>query len=126
MLILDSQTSADSLAALCREACELLCAGNYSLLAEKFGYALAYEREPSAAIQQELAQSLEELHASRLEGTPAGLPSVKYFQPNETGLYALAEQDIPTDNGKHVLLELIITDHPSGKHVALEQISAAA
>ncbi|GAB3345369.1 hypothetical protein GCM10027359_28690 [Marilutibacter aestuarii] len=92
----------------------------------QFGYALAYDRDPATAIREELVLSLLDLGASALGPPPAQAPAVSYFKPNDTGLFALVEQRIPTDNTGHVLLELIVSSQGSDKHVVLEQVSAAA
>ena len=126
MKITDSQTDASSLADLGSVATRLLCSGDFTALAAQFGYALAYDRDPAAAIREELVLSLAELGASALVLSPDQPPSVSYFEPNDTGLFALVEQYIPTDRTGHVLLELIVSSQGSGKHVVLEQVSAAA
>lgn len=126
MQITADQTSVGSLAAFGAQATILLCAGQISQLAEQYGYALAHSREPSLAIQEELAASLSQLGASSVLEPPAAPPRVSYFKPNDTGLFALIEQHIPTDNGKHVLLELIVTGSGPQKFVTLEQVSAVA
>lgn len=126
MQITDDQTDARSLSGLGSLAVRLLCSGDFTTLAAQFGYALAYDRDPTTAIREELAQSLAGLGASGLGPPPTQLPAVSYFKPNDTGLFALVEQRIPTDNGGHVLLELIVSSRGPDKHVVLEQISAAA
>ena len=126
MQIAADQTSVGSLAAFGSQATILLCAGQISQLAEQYGYALAQGREPSLAIQEELAACLSELGASSVLEPQAVPLRVSYFKPNGTGLFALVEQHIPTDNGKHVLLELIVTGSGPQKFVTLEQVSAVA
>jgi hypothetical protein len=126
MKITDDQTDPRSLADLGSHAAELLCSGDFPALAQKFGYALAYERDPATAIRDELALSLAEAGASTLGPSPATPPSVSYFKPNDTGLFALVEQRIPTDGAGHVLLELIVSARGSDRRVTLEQVSAAA
>ena len=126
MKITDDQTTPRSLADLGSRAVQLLCAGDFSALAQQFAYALAYDRDPASVIRDELALSLAEIGASALGPPPGTLPSVSYFEPNDTGLFALVEQRISTDGNGHVLLELIVSSHGAGKHVVLEQISAAA
>ena len=126
MKITDHQTVHEALEAFGFQATSLLCAGDFSTLAEHFGYALAYDRDPAFAIREELSSSLAELGASSLGPPPSTQPSVSYFNQNDTGLFALVEQRIPTDNQRHILLELIVSTDGSGKHVVLEQISAAA
>lgn len=126
MKITDDQTDASSLADLGSVAAHLLCSGDFAALAAQFGYALAYDRDPAVAIREELALSLSDLGASALRLPPEKPPSVSYFEPNDTGLFALVEHYIPTDFSGHVLLELIVSSQGSDKHVVLEQVSASA
>ncbi|NJC38070.1 hypothetical protein GGR60_002624 [Xanthomonas arboricola] len=126
MKITDDQTDSQSLADFGSLAAQLLCSGEFHALAQQFGYALAYDRDPASAIREELSLSLAEIGASSLGQPPTSLPSVSYFKPNDTGLFALIEQLIPTDSSGHVLLELIVSGRGPDKHVALEQVSAAA
>ena len=126
MLIRDDQTEAKTLAAFGAEAAQLLCAGGFSALADRFDYALACQRDPASAIREELASSLAELGASRLaDFAPGALPAVSYFRPNDTGPFALVEQRLLTDNGRRVLLELVVITDGADKHLVLEQVSAA-
>src|SRR3546814_16923523 len=78
------------------------------------------------AIREELASSLTEIGASKLGPPPSTTPSVSYFNPNDSGLFALVEQRVPADNGGHVLLELLVTAHGAEQNVVLEQVGAAA
>ncbi len=126
MKITDDQTDPRSLASLGSHAVQLLCSGSFSALAQQFGYALSYDRDPASAIRDDLALSLGEIGASTLGQPPNTLPSVSYFEPNDTALFALVEQQIPTDGNGHVLLELIVRARGSERYVVLEQVSAAA
>ncbi|MCD7099006.1 hypothetical protein [Stenotrophomonas sp. MMGLT7] len=126
MKITDDQTTPEALEAFGLQATQLLCSGDFSTLAKHFGYALAYDRDPAVAIREELSSSLAELGASSLGPPQSGLSSVSYFTSNDTGLLALVEQRIPTDNERHILLELIVSITGSDKHLVLEQVSAAA
>ncbi len=51
MEIHDSQCDEVSLAQLGEEASKLLAQGDYRALAERFGYALAFDKEPVEAIR---------------------------------------------------------------------------
>ena len=124
MKITDSQGAPEALAAFGREAAQLLCSGDFSALARQFGYALAFERDPATAIRDDLSAILAELGASSL-GPPLSLPSVSRLTPNDTALVASVEQRIPTNNGRHVLLELVVSALAADRHLVLEQISAA-
>jgi hypothetical protein len=117
---LDTKT----LAALGVEALRLLYDGNIADLAARFGYALAYQREPARAIQDDLKLCLAELGASSLQAPLDPEPKVKYFEPNDTGLLAVVECLALADNGSRVLIELIVAGNDAETHVTLEDISA--
>ncbi len=121
---IDQQTDPKSLMAFGGEATRLLCSGGIDELASRFGYALAYDREPAAAIREDLSRCLAELDArSLVHGWE--VRAVKYFKPNDTKLFALVECLALTDNGMRVLVELIVAGDDSAKYISLEDISAA-
>lgn len=123
MKLLPTQTDETSLSAIGEEARALLMRHDYSGLANQFGYALAYDRPPSAALEADF------LSAAALPitvGPSAYLPEavrVKYFSPNDTGLFALVECPVPVAEGAAVLLELIVTGKSEEKHITVEDIS---
>jgi hypothetical protein len=116
---LDTKT----LAASGVEALRLLCDGNIAGLADRFGYALAYQREPARAIRDDLQFRLAELGATSLQPPLDPTPKIKYFKPNDTSLLAVVECLALTDNGTRLLVELIVTGSDAEKHVTLEDIS---
>jgi hypothetical protein len=116
----------DSLRALGTEAIRLLCVGDLEGLYERFGYALAFDRDPIAAIHEDLASSLSQVSATALVQTGYENIRVSYFSANETGLFALVECLLRTDNGKHLLLELIVTRDGPDAYITLEQLTGAA
>jgi len=125
MLLRDQDTSVDALAAFGLQAAKLLCAGDFSALAKSLGYLRKFERDPAAALQTDLLRCLSDLQASCLDAASLPDPRVSYFQPNNSpGLFALVEQYIPTDNGKDVLLELVVMGWGSEKQLYIEDISA--
>ena len=126
MKITDEQTSVEALEGFGAEATRLLCAGDFSALAEHYGYALAYDQDQASAIRADISSSLAELRASSVGLPPSTQPTVSYFNPNGSGLVALIEHLIPTDNERHILLELLVSSDSSYKYVVLEQVSAAA
>ena len=117
-----SQVTEDSLASMGKEACTMLIEHDYSGLAERFGYALSYNRIPEAAIEEDflLATSATK---RMVESKPPSI-FVKYFEPNDTGLYAVVECNIPISSQSSVALELIITGNAE-KHITLEGISGS-
>jgi hypothetical protein len=127
MQISDHETDEDSLAAFGAEAVTFLCCGDIMGLVTRFDYALAAGREPVSALRGDLASCLDELQASRLVHSGERITAtVKYFGPNDSGLFALVECLVPTDRGRGVLVELIVTSTSSSKHICLEGISAVA
>lgn len=124
MKLLPSQIDAASLSAFGEEARTLLMRQDYSGLANRFGYALAYDRSPSAAIEADFLRAA----ASPYKVAPDGnLPiEVKYFSPNDTGLFAVVECTVPVADGAAVLLELIVAGKGEEKHIAVEDISGVA
>ena len=123
---IDGRTDTTSLSALGVEAVRLLCSQDINGLATRFGYALAFDREPAVAIEEDLRSCLVELRAASLVPAPKQTSTVKYLEPNDSGLFAVVESLALTDNGAKVLVELIVTDKQGEKHITLEQISVAA
>lgn len=94
------------------------------LLAERFGYALAYDRDIALAIQQDFEQCLSEAESP---STPKSTSiQVKYFKPNDAGLYALVECVTAVNERANVLIELIVAGGGDEKYITLEQISYVA
>ena len=124
MKLLPSQTDEVSLAAFGEEARALLMRHDYSGLANRFGYALAYDRAPSAAIESDF---LSAAALSHKVGPAAHLPiAVKYFAPNDAELFAVVECTVPVADGAAVLLELIVAGKEEEKHITVEDISGVA
>jgi hypothetical protein len=128
MKLLDDQTDLASLFAFGAEAVLLIKAANYQKLADRFGYALAFGKEPSEVIEREIVTCLiaEGRHAT-IDQSAAAKISVKYFEPNNSSLFALVECFLPLvqDSGE-ILIELIVTSKGPDRHVCVEQISYAA
>jgi hypothetical protein len=89
------------------------------------GYALSYDRSPADAIREELAAALVEAGATRLSAAGWQMPRVGYFKPNDTGLFALVECFLPTENGAPILVEVVVASNGKETHATLEQVSAA-
>lgn len=125
MKILDSQCDEVSLAHLGAEAAALLARSEYRELADRFGYALAFDKACAEAIQADVDASL-------LEGgffAPLASPgqpdiSVRYFKPKDVPFIALVECRLALAGQSGALLaELIITEKDGERSVTLEQIS---
>lgn len=107
------------------QAVHLLRAGKFDALAESFGYAVAIGREPASAIAEDVRRSLDEMGATYLAEDAQFTTEVKYFKPGSF-LLAAVECTLPTNNGRALLMELVVTQTGESAHVTLEQISAAA
>ena len=114
-----------TLAELGAEARHLLFAGDIAGLSQRFGYALAFGRDPADAIRDELASCLAHAGAVRLVAGGWETPCVSYFKPNGNGLLALVECFAPTDKGTSLRIELIVTSNSTEIHAILEQLSPA-
>ena len=126
MKLADNQLDERSLARLGDDAVQLLCSGDLPTLTDRYGYALRYDRELEPALKADISSCLSELQASSLvRPQKSHVATVKYFSPNDPLFFAVIECLVPTDNGRDMLVELIVTSSESGKHVTLEQISAA-
>ena len=121
---IDGRADPDSLSALGAEAVRRLCSNDIDGLATRFGYALAFDRMPAVAITEDLKSCLAEVGATSVMPALKRTPTVSYFEPNDTGLFAVIECVVLTDSGAELLVELIATVKQGDKHVTLEQISA--
>ncbi len=99
----------------------MLMQRNYAGLANRFGYALAYDRAPAAAIEADFLSAV--ASPCKVAHPPI---AVRYFAPNDTGLFAVVECTVPVADGAAVLLELIVTGKGEEKHITVEDISGAA
>jgi len=123
MKLLPGQTDEGVLASFGKETSAMLM-HDYVSLARQFGYALAYGREPAAAIEEDYQQAA----ATPFEATPDTFSTVKvkYFTPNSTGLFAVVECVVHVAEKSAVLLELIVTGHEEEKNITIEDISSVA
>ena len=121
MTLLPTQADERSLAALGEEASTLLLQRDYVALANRFGYALAYDRDHAAAIEADFLNAL----ASPLDANADGPISiaVKYFSENDPALFALVECTVRVTATAAVLLELIVAGKDENKHIFIEEIS---
>lgn len=113
------QTDEKSLAALGTKASELLSKHDFAGLAQQFGYALSYWRDPAAAIEADFRKAASSPHVCEHQDV-----MVRYFEPNSSGLFAVIECFVPIVNNASVLLELIVSGK-SEYFVTIEGISSA-
>ncbi|MFO1408522.1 MAG: hypothetical protein U1F08_13475 [Steroidobacteraceae bacterium] len=119
--------SDEQISGLCAEAVGLLVDGQYEALAAKFGYVLAYGREPASAIEADLKVGLSNVGAARLTG-PASLSStaVVHLQKNDTGLRSAVDFEVPADNGATILVSLVVTGQGDERYLSLEDVCGVA
>ncbi|WP_266172035.1 hypothetical protein [Dyella subtropica] len=121
MLLTEDQTDQQSLLRIGAEAAALLVGRDFCALADRFGYALAYDRKVSDAIEVDLASCLAQADQELEQATP--WQTVKYFKPNATNLFAVVEYVARMPEGPAVLVELIVSGDGSERHITLEDIS---
>lgn len=122
---LDTRPSAPLLASLAEEVVELLKAGKFDELANRFAYALKYDRDTTTAIREDLTSSLRNLGASSLSPTKGcSVPTVQYFAPNTTHLVAAVSCVAYAENGTELLVSLIVTGDTDRYFVTLEDMYA--
>lgn len=99
----------------------MLVRRDYFGLANRFGYALSYDREPATAIEADFLRAAASSY--RVASNTHRSIVVKYFKPNSTGLFAVVECTVPVAERAAVLLELIVAGKGEEKHITVEGIS---
>jgi hypothetical protein len=102
----------------------MLMQHDYSGLANRFGYALAYDRVPAVAIESDFLSAVASPHNVVSDANSSIV--VKYFAANDTGLFAVVKCTVPVADDAAVLLELIVTGKGEEKHITVEDISSVA
>lgn len=102
----------------------MLMKKDFSGLAKRFGYALAYDRSPAAALEEDFLRALASPYKMVSTADPEIV--VKYFKPNSTGLFAVVECTVAVADGAAVLLDLIVTGTGRKKYICVEGISGTA
>ncbi|WP_114238793.1 hypothetical protein [Dyella sp. C9] len=124
MRINEGQMDRQALARFGEEAIALLKAGDFVALAARFGYALAYGREPAKAMESDLIACL-----SEDEGSPGPMnPSIaiKYYDAQAVesiGVSAAIECTTRLAHNSAILLALVVTGSGEEHHVSLEGFS---
>jgi len=119
MKLTPAQTDEVSLSAFGHEAVAMLMRGEFHGLASLFGYVLSQDRDPAAALEADYVRAA----ASPFQAAPGAGVSVvvKYFKPNDTGLFAVVECTVPVERGA-VHLDLIVAGKGEEKGIAVEDI----
>ena len=107
------------------EAASLLVQGDYRGLADRFGYALAFGKDPAEAIRADVEACLSEGGQTSALATPAQSKiRIKHFSASDLPLFALVECKLELADGSgSTLIELIGTEKGNERHMTLEQIS---
>jgi hypothetical protein len=124
MEIRADQLDEATLLALAAQAVELLCARDFAVLTDRFVYALAYGRDPAAAVASDLASCLEQV--PRLEALFTAENAryrVDYFQSNDVTLHAAVECRFGSPWGDALLVDMVVVGN-GRLDLALESIIA--
>ncbi len=126
MKLLPKQTNEASFLRFGTEVISLLEKRDFQSLADRFGYALAFGRNPAFAIEGDFQSCIAEFRALSEQRAP--LPpsmAVKFFKPNSANLFAVVECVFTATDDCPILAELIVTSSGENKHITLEQVSLA-
>jgi hypothetical protein len=124
MKLHSSQTDEVTLSDIGAEARAMLMNHDFAALANRFGYALAFGRDPSVAIETDFLNAVASPHKVAI-GTCAST-KVKYFAPNGTGLFSAIECIVLVADDAAILLDLIVTGEGEEKCLTVEDISGVA
>ena len=122
-----SQTDESSLHQLGEDVLRLLCLRNFQELADRFGYALAYERDSAEAIKADFDACFSDCKELPMTFSPHTCSvTVKYFAPNSPNLFAVIECIAQLSGNASALLELIVTTKGQNNYACIESISPCA
>lgn len=126
MHLLAHQKNEAALRNLACAAIELLVEGKLDLLAERFGYAVAFERKLVEAIRDDLAEALAKASGTKLLTVASSELSVVYYCENSTQLIAAIDCDLPTDGYEFVCVSFVVSGMKEDQFLTLEDISASS
>ncbi|AUM14700.1 hypothetical protein [Ketobacter alkanivorans] len=87
------------------EVVSLLRNGDYQKIADKYSYALCFDREPSLAIKEDFEAARDEA-VGEINDSKSTV-NIKYFNENDSSLVALIECDFPLEFSTGIFVELI-------------------
>jgi hypothetical protein len=118
-----TQLDVSTLTQLGADAIELVKDRDFTTLAERYGYALAYQRNLAHAIEEDFDRCLanSEIQSSQNKQSI----QVTYFKPSSISIYASVSCITPVSSSKSVLIELVVTADGEEKYITLEDISYA-
>jgi hypothetical protein len=122
MQLLPHQNNVNALRDLAREALNLLAAGQFGLVADRYGYARAFGRGFVDAVAADLAQALLDASGSELLTINSSELTVVFYQDNSTGLRSAVDCEVPSRGGRSVLISFVVTETEDGQFFVLEDI----
>jgi hypothetical protein len=124
MQLLPQQQNVDALRALASEGVNLLATGQFELIVEHYGYAVACGRNPVNAVRMDLAEALSETSGNRLLQTgPNDFPA-DFSQGNASSLQCAIDCKVPTQAGRNIWVSFVVTRSETGQFLTLEDICA--
>jgi hypothetical protein len=111
----------DSLVKIGAEAVALFAKRDFQGLANRFGYAMAFDRDPALAIAADLESALSRGEERAEQDEPS--ITVKYFKSNSLELIALVECVMLFDTKVPILIELIVNSLDEGMNIYLEDVT---
>ncbi len=125
MKIASEQNDDASLTRFGLEVIQLIKAGDYEGLADRFGYALAFGKNPGEAIRGDVTSALgrNALPMKQIKASDSKI-TIRRFKPDDKPFIALVECELSWPPSSDALLaELILTTADGELNVTLEQIS---
>lgn len=113
-----------SLARLGEEASAMLLRCDFSGLADRFGYAVAFDHAPAAAIELDYLSAI--ASPNREISVPSVVVDVEFFGSNGLNFFAAVECVLPVPGNASINLELIVTGTGDEKFITIEGVSGAA
>lgn len=118
------QLSPEALTAIGAEARLMLLEKRFAELVDQFGYALAFDRSPAAALEADFLIAASTSRKVLADSRPT--ISVGFFKPNDTGLLAVVNCPVVLADDTEVVLDLIVTGNEFERFITIEDISGVA
>lgn len=122
MKLAADQVNYESLTLLGHEVCDSLLKKDFAYLADKFGYAVSFGRQPAHAIAEDLEKCFAE--ATHSFYPPELCVRIKTLDKNISALCATIECLLPIGQNSAALVELVVSEKNNEMYITLEQISA--
>lgn len=125
MKISRDQTNQKPLADFGAELVQMIKDRSCDLIADRFGYAMAYERPLADAIATDIDRCLtDEGRSAIIDLTGEARIIIKHFEPNTANLSRLVECFLPlTNDDGELLAEIIVTAKNNEYWLTLEDVS---